>query len=200
MKVSASEINAELTRSYTLIQDIFKEFELQELMPTTEQLKDVYTSRTKVEDPKGEELVHQKTFWEIYDEFTEENGKLNDWTKATFEKFAAQRNHLHDFNPNISFDDFTEEGLNDYMDFLGHKLEMRNSTISKISAYNFCEQYEKEHPSAKVDFALYADKLEQTNEMQSSSNNELSQNYIINVGRIEGVRFYLKGMFYKLTC
>ena len=30
LKVSASEINAELTRSYTLIQDIFKEFELQE--------------------------------------------------------------------------------------------------------------------------------------------------------------------------
>ena len=53
-----------------------------------------------------------------------------------------------------------------------------------ISAYNFCEQYEKEHPSAKVDFALYADNLEQTNEMQSSSNN--------NIGRIEGVRFYLE--------
>ena len=34
LKVSASEINAELTRSYTLIQDIFKEFELQVLMPT----------------------------------------------------------------------------------------------------------------------------------------------------------------------
>ena len=131
MKVSASEINAELTRSYTLIQDIFKEFELQELMPTTEQLKDVYTSRTKVEDPKSEELIHHKTFWEIYDEFTEENGKLSNWTKATFEKFAAQRNHLQDFNPNISFDDFTEEGLNDYMDFLGNKLEMRNSTVLK---------------------------------------------------------------------
>lgn len=131
LKVSASEINAELTRSYTLIQDIFKEFELQELMPTTEQLKDVYTSRTKVEDPKSEELIHQKTFWEIYDEFTEENGKLSNWTKATFEKFAAQRNHLQGFNPNISFDDFTEEGLNDYMDFLGNKLEMRNSTVLK---------------------------------------------------------------------
>ena len=61
-----------------------------------------------------------------------------------------------------------------------------------ISAYNFCEQYEKEHPSVKVDFALYADNLEQTNEMQSSSNNELNQKYIINIGRIEGVRFYLE--------
>ena len=131
LKVPASEINAELTRSYTLIQDIFKEFELQELMPTTEQLKYVYTSRIKVEDPKDEELIPQKTFWEIYDEFTEENGRLNDWTKATFEKFAAQKNHLHDFNPNISFSDFTEDGLNDYIDFLCHQLEMRNSTISK---------------------------------------------------------------------
>ena len=28
--------------------------------------------------------------------------------------------------------------------------------------------------------------------MQSSSNNELNQNYIINIGRIEGVRFYLE--------
>ena len=61
-----------------------------------------------------------------------------------------------------------------------------------ISAYNFCEQYEKEHPSAKVDFALYADKLEQANEKQFSSNNELNHNCVINVGRIEGVRFYLK--------
>ena len=55
-------------------------------MPTTEQLKDVYTSRIKVENPKDEELIHQKTFWEIYDEFTEENGKLNDWTKDPLER------------------------------------------------------------------------------------------------------------------
>lgn len=45
LKVSASEINAELTRSYTLIQDIFKEFELQEVMPTTDQLKEIIAVR-----------------------------------------------------------------------------------------------------------------------------------------------------------
>ena len=61
-----------------------------------------------------------------------------------------------------------------------------------ISAYNFCEQYEKEHPSAKVDFAFYADNLEQTNETNSISDNDLNRNYIVNIGRIEGVRFYLK--------
>ena len=131
LKVPASEINAEMTRHYTLIQDIFKEFELQEIVPTKEQLKEVYNARTKVEDAKDEELIPQKSFWDIYDEFTAENGKLNDWTKATYEKFAAQRNHLHDFNPDITFDDFTEEGLNKYVDFLSQNMKMRNSTIGK---------------------------------------------------------------------
>ena len=61
-----------------------------------------------------------------------------------------------------------------------------------ISAYNFCEQYEKEHPAAKVDFLHYADILEQTNEARLPSNDRISRNYIVNIGRIEGVRFYLK--------
>ena len=129
--VPASEINAGLTRSYTLVQDIFKEYELQEIMPTSNQLRDVYNSKTDVERARNEYSAPRKSFWDVYDEFTEESGKLNDWTKATFEKFAAQRNHLHDFNPNITFDDFTEDGLNNYMDFLGRQLSMRNSTITK---------------------------------------------------------------------
>src|SRR5574344_1656853 len=47
LKISSAEINADLTRSYTLIQDIFREFEIQETMPTPEQLRDIYSSRTK---------------------------------------------------------------------------------------------------------------------------------------------------------
>lgn len=130
LKVSASEINTEITRCYATIQDIFKEFEYQEAIPTTDMLREVYNARTKKEEPK-EEIKIEKTFWDIYDEFTNENGKMNDWTMATYEKFAAQRNHLHDFKPKISFADFTEEGLNAYVDFLGNKLGMRNSTIGK---------------------------------------------------------------------
>ena len=131
LKVSAAEINAELMRSYTLVQDIFKEFELKELMPSAEQLKEIYGARTKANEIKEEKQNSPKSFWEIYDEFTEENGQLNGWTKATYEKFAAQRNHLQDFNPDLEFDDFTEEGLNNYVFFLGNQLNMRNSTIAK---------------------------------------------------------------------
>lgn len=131
LKISSSEINAELTRCYTAIQDIFKEFELRGIIPTPAQLRQVYNARVKAEEAKDEELVSQKSFWDIYDEFTKENGQLKDWTKATYEKFAAQKNHLRDFNKDITFEDFTEKGFNDYINFLAYKMDMRNSTIKK---------------------------------------------------------------------
>lgn len=95
LKVAASEINTEIMRCYAIIQDIFKEFEYQEVMPTTEMLREVYNARTKKEDPK-EEVKIEKTFWGIYDEFTDENGKMNDWTIVTYEKFVDQKkNTMH---------------------------------------------------------------------------------------------------------
>jgi len=63
LKVPASEINAELTRCYTTVQDIFKECELQEIMPTTEMLREVFKARTKTKELKKEELLPEKTFW-----------------------------------------------------------------------------------------------------------------------------------------
>jgi len=63
LKVPASEINAELTRCYATVQDIFKECELQEIMPTTEMLREVFKARTKTEELKKEELLPEKTFW-----------------------------------------------------------------------------------------------------------------------------------------
>ena len=40
LKLSASEINADLLRQYTEIQNIFKEFEVQNVLPTPAQIKD----------------------------------------------------------------------------------------------------------------------------------------------------------------
>lgn len=59
-----------------------------------------------------------------------------------------------------------------------------------ISAYNYCVQYGKKQPSGKFDFTPYARSLEEINELNSSSE-KLERDYILNVGRIEGTRFYL---------
>ena len=50
-------------------------------------------------------------------------------------KFAAVKNHLKEFRDELSFDTFTENGLNDYVDFLRNKKDMRNSTIGKQIAF-----------------------------------------------------------------
>lgn len=129
LQESASDINAELLRGYSIIQDIFKEYELQEVIPTPDMLRNAF--HAKVTGDESKKNLMKKSFFDVYSEFCEENGKLNNWTVATRQKFEAQRHHLQDFNPNITFSDFTEEGINKYISFLGEELKMRNSTIGK---------------------------------------------------------------------
>lgn len=68
-----------------------------------------------------------------------------------------------------------------------------------ISAYNYCEQYEQEQPSAEIDFSEHADSLEQKNESHASTCNKSNRDYVINIGRIEGVRFYLEEKKKKIS-
>lgn len=130
LKQSSSDINADLLRYYTILQEVFKEYEVRDIMPTMQEVKDAFNAKLKPEENTQVE-EEQKSFWEIYDEFTEECGKQNNWTDSTFEKFAAVRNHITDFCKNPTFALFNEDGLNDYVDFLRIKKDMRNSTIGK---------------------------------------------------------------------
>ena len=137
LKQSASEINADLLRQYTEIQNIFKEFEVQNVLPTPAQIKDSFNARMKDAPVTEQETAEgpKISFWEAFEEFIRECGKQNDWTDATYEKFAAVKNHLKEFRDELSFDTFTENGLNDYVDFLRNKKDMRNSTIGKQIAF-----------------------------------------------------------------
>ncbi|MCX8464805.1 phage integrase SAM-like domain-containing protein [Bacteroides fragilis] len=132
LKQSASEINTDLLRQYTEIQNIFKEFEVQNVLPTTEQVKGIFNARIKDATDRTDAAEEPNvSFWEAFEEFVKESGRLNNWTKATYEKFAAMKNHLNEFRNTLSFDTFTENGLNDYVDFLQSDKDMRNSTIGK---------------------------------------------------------------------
>ena len=59
LKQSASDINADLLKQYTEIQNIFKEFEVQNVMPTTEQVKDAFVLSTKVKDGAEQDKVKE---------------------------------------------------------------------------------------------------------------------------------------------
>ena len=130
LKQSASEINADLLKYYTEIQNVFKEFEVRETMPTTQQLKDAFNLRMK--DTNGEQQEDVRiSFWEVFDEFVKECGNQNDWTKSTYEKFAAVKAHIKEFKEDVTFEYFDEFGLNEYINFLRDKKDMRNSTVGK---------------------------------------------------------------------
>lgn len=124
LKQSDTEINADLKRYGSEMQKIFKEFEIKELIPTPEQIKDIFNSRLRNEEqPEG------ICFMQAFDEFVSERGVQNSRTHSTYEKFAAVKNHLLEFNPSVSFELFDEVGLNKYVLFLRDKRKMRNSTI-----------------------------------------------------------------------
>ena len=136
LKQSASEINADLLKYYTEIQNVFKEFEVQETMPTTQQLKDAFNLRMKDTSEDQEDV--KISFWEVFDEFIKECGNQNNWTESTYEKFAAVKNHLKEFKGNLTFEYFNEFGLNEYVNFLRDKKDMRNSTIGKQMGFLKC--------------------------------------------------------------
>ncbi|WP_281671535.1 site-specific integrase [Rikenella microfusus] len=128
LKQSASDINTDLLRYYTIMQEVFKEYEVKDIMPTPQEIKDSFNNKV---NPTEEAQEEQKSFWEIFNEFVSECGKQNNWTDSTYEKFAAVKNHIKEFKAEPTFVYFDEEGLNNYVDFLRKTKDMRNSTIGK---------------------------------------------------------------------
>ena len=133
LKQSASEINASLLEYYTEIQSIFKRFEVEDVMPTPEQIKEVFNALRKPvsEEPKPKKEALPCDFFQVFDDFVEDCGRQNNWTDSTFEKFAAVKNHLTNFREGLTFEFFDERGLNDYISYLRDVKEMRNTTIGK---------------------------------------------------------------------
>lgn len=131
LKQSASEINASLLGYYTEVQEIFKKFEVEEIMPTPEQIKEAFNALHKPIEEVNPRKSTPNAFYKVFDKFVRDCGRQNDWTDSTYEKFAAVKNHLMNFRDGLTFDFFDEKGLNDYVTYLRDVKEMRNSTIGK---------------------------------------------------------------------
>ena len=131
LKQSASEINASLLGYYTEVQEIFKKFEVEEIIPTPEQIKEAFNALHKPIEEIKQRKSTPNAFYKAFDEFVRDCGRQNDWTDSTYEKFAAVKNHLMNFRDGLTFDFFDEKGLNDYVNYLRDVKEMRNSTIGK---------------------------------------------------------------------
>lgn len=133
-KESASYINSELQKYENIIEDIFKSYEVKEVIPTTSDVKEAFKYKL---NPSATTKNHEKleSIWVTFDEFINESRKMRNWTDSTYTKFLTVKKHLQQFNDKLSFGTFTEEGLNDYVEFLRETLSMCNTTISKQLGY-----------------------------------------------------------------
>lgn len=88
----------------------------------------------------------EKSLFNYLDEFTKEMGVKNSWTTAVYNKFNALKNHLVQYDKNLSFENLTESGLTKLVDYFqndvvvsGKKTKeidtrvfgMRNTTVKK---------------------------------------------------------------------
>ncbi|MBP1838779.1 integrase [Formosa algae] len=127
---SSASINSRLLELKVTIQDLFHEFESQDKIPTKEQI------RQAVNEIKNKGKVNIKksdgnSFFKVFDQFVNESSRLNNWSTSTKNKFAVIKNHLTNFNPNSKFEDFNEEGLSNYLNYLREEKKMRNTTVKK---------------------------------------------------------------------
>lgn len=136
LKQSSSEINSDLLCYYTEMQNTFKEFEVQNIIPTPEQLKFAFN---RLHDTTSSEAAETASLplklLDVFDEFTKECGMQNGWSSATYEKFAAVKTHLVKFDSEQRFETLDESRLTQYVNYLESSARLRNTSILKQIAY-----------------------------------------------------------------
>ena len=83
----------------------------------------------------GDEELNRSVL-EWLDVFVKEQGRSNQWSRATVQKFMVLRKHLENFSSRnyggkLEFTDFTESGLNAFVAFLRDERQMKNTTVVK---------------------------------------------------------------------
>lgn len=116
--------------------EVFARYELLEKrVPTLGEIKDLFNDMVGRKTKTNESLADPNLdLFQVFDLFTETMGMQNQWTKSTFEKFAAIKSHLHDFDPNLSFPGINESKMQAYLSYL-EKKGLRNTTIAKNLAF-----------------------------------------------------------------
>ena len=133
---SSSEINSDLDDIRATLQNIFRQYEREGEMPSANDIKEkfkVATGRVKEEERKPISL------FDIYKEFIDTVGRQNAWTKTSHYKHNSIMHLLEEFNPQIKFDDLSEDTLQDFVEFLREYKGIRNTTLNKY--LHFIKQF-----------------------------------------------------------
>ena len=128
-----TDINRTIDEYRAFVNDIFARYELLEKrVPLPGEVKDLFNDmigRSKVDLPDPNE-----SFFTVFDMFTQTMGEKNQWTPATYTKFASIKEHLKAFDSLLNFHTINDDKMQEYVKYLS-KQEMRNTTIAKNLAF-----------------------------------------------------------------
>lgn len=125
---SSADINKELNRLEELAQDVFKSFEVQEVIPEKQEYKNLFNERNgKSVGNKPEEITLDKCLLE----FVSTQGTINGWTDGTMYKFRTLKKHLKEFKPDIRISDFGNSFYVGFIAYLINTAGLRNNSALK---------------------------------------------------------------------
>jgi integrase len=132
-KIAANIINREIQRFERISDEVFEFFSLSEKLPSPDEFRREFNKRNgKVETSNT--LAADKSFFDVFDEFTKTMGLKNSWEKATYTKFSSIKSHLKNFNRKLSFNMLSEDVLLEFIRYM-YGVPLRNTTISKNIAF-----------------------------------------------------------------
>lgn len=129
LKESASDINSDLDKCSAYMQAVFKEYEIKGVIPTPKQIKNSFNNKLK---NKSSDFCTEKLL-NLFDEYMKECSVQNNWAENTIKKLVSIKNHLKDFDENLTLDSLTLDLLGEFVSHLQDK-DLRNSTIKKLIA------------------------------------------------------------------
>jgi integrase len=155
-KETGSEINKHLVKLKTSIDKTFDHFKLQKAYPTVEDIKKAFNQA------QGKSTISKvSSFFDVFDQFINQQGKENAWTVSTIKKINTVKNTVYDFDNKLTFADFDKNKLQSYLDFLRLKKKYRNATIAKqIKFIRWFLRWASENKhNVKADAIAYRPKL-----------------------------------------
>lgn len=132
-KQTSGEINRALINLSAKVEEVLSRFEMEnKRSPTTAEFKAAFNEAAGRTKPKEEkEAAEVMEFFEVFDLFTTEMGATNNWSKATYTKFASIKRHLQRFCPSLSLSDFSKADFAAFVSYLQTEEDQLNTTVAK---------------------------------------------------------------------
>ena len=133
----AAKVNYTIEEWISISNEIFARYEfIEKRTPSTSEFRDLFNDMIGRETATNALSVVKTSddVLTVFDVFVRTMGRRNQWTDATYEKFAAIKSHLKEFDPHMSLHQVNDDKMQCYFEYLMKK-QMKNTTIAKHLAF-----------------------------------------------------------------